>query len=82
MGWILELKLFWNADTFGKVLKETGSLPIVEISSKDQYWGCLAEDGGLLIGDNWLGRVLMNVRSRIPEISEGKFTFPEGFLLP
>lgn len=82
MCWALELKLYWNPDSFGRVLRETGDLPIVEISSKDQYWGCLAQTNGLLVGENFLGRILMNVRSRIPEVLAGKFSFPEGFLPP
>ena len=82
MTWVLELKVFWHPDTFGRTLKETGNLPIVEISSQDDFWGCLQKPGQRLVGENYLGRLLMRVRNRIPEISEGRFTFPKGFLLP
>lgn len=82
MLWVLELKLFWNPDTFGRVLKETGDLPIVEISSRDDYWGCRETINQQLVGQNYLGHLLMRVRTTMPSILEGKFTFPDGHLLP
>lgn len=82
MLWVLELKLFWNRQTFGRALEGTGDLPIVEISSKDPFWGCLERPDGTLEGENHLGRLLMDVRSRFPAILRRGFTFPDGFLLP
>lgn len=81
MNWVLELKLYWNPETFGRVLNETGDLPIVEISGKDSYWGCRDEGDGRLVGENYLGRLLMRVRNHAAEVTEGKFTSPKGFLL-
>ena len=82
MLWVLELKLFWNRPTFGRVLEDTGDRPIVEISSKDPFWGCLEQPDGTLEGENHLGRLLMDVRARLPAILRRGFTFPDGFLLP
>lgn len=82
MTWALELKLFWNPTRFGEVLRGTGNLDIVEVSSRDPYWGCLRQPGGLLVGENHLGRLLMEVRGRIASVMAGEFTYPDGFLLP
>lgn len=82
MLWVLELKLYWNPFTFGKVLLETGEQPIVAVSNKDTFWGCLAMGSGRLRGSNVLGKLLMEVRGRIGAIQEGRFSCPEGWLLP
>lgn len=81
MLWVLELKLFWNPDTFGAELAGTGKKPIVEISAKDAFWGCKPV-GTELVGQNHIGRLLMKVRARRKQILKGKFTYPDGFLLP
>ncbi|OQX05448.1 MAG: hypothetical protein BWK76_27485 [Desulfobulbaceae bacterium A2] len=80
MLWVLELKLRYNPSTFGKVLRETGTKDIVEISKKDAFWGCHVY-GGKLEGQNVLGKLLMMVRDRAPEIKSGEFSHPTGFLL-
>lgn len=82
MLWVLELKAFWNRPTFGKALEATGDRVIVEISTKDDFWGCKEYPGGELRGENQLGRLLMQVRTRLPNILRREFTYPEGFLLP
>ncbi len=82
MEWVLELKVYWNRDTFGQALRDTGERVIVEVSQKDDFWGCKEDSEGLLVGDNHLGELLMRVRSRIPQIARGEFTHPDGFLLP
>lgn len=82
MLWVLELKLFWNPETFGAELKRTGKKPIVEISRKDDFWGCKVVGRGHLRGENHLGRLLMKVRDRMSEILKGDFTYPKGQLLP
>jgi len=81
MLWVLELKLYWNRQTFGSALEDTGKRVIVEVSTKDDFWGCKEIDGAL-VGQNQLGFLLMDVRSRLKEIIRGKFTDPKGFLLP
>lgn len=81
MLWVLELKLFCNPDTFGAELAKTGTKPIVEVSTKDDFWGCKPVKGAL-VGENSLGRLLMKVRANRNRILKGKFTYPRGFLLP
>ncbi len=51
MHWVLELKLYWNPDTFGEELVKTGNKPIVEVSTKDDFWGCKPV-GTELVGEN------------------------------
>ncbi|MCX6952534.1 MAG: NADAR family protein [Verrucomicrobia bacterium] len=82
MAWVLELKLHFHPDTFGRVLRETGDQPIVEISTKDEFWACLNQPNGELKGENYLGRLLMRLRGRMPQVTNGEFTFPDGHLLP
>jgi len=61
MRWVLRVKLIQNIETFGKLLLETGTRPIVEESSKDQFWGAFF-DGKKYEGMNVLGRLLMELR--------------------
>ena len=82
MLWVLELKLYWNQSTFGEKLMATGNLPIVEISTKDDFWGCKEVSAGCLVGLNVLGKLLMDVRSRMDMVKRGQFTYPNGWLLP
>ena len=82
MLWVLELKLYWNPFSFGRVLRETGNQPIVEISTKDAFWGCKVNQNGMLEGVNVLGKLLQKIRSRSQEIKSGKFSSSAGFLLP
>jgi predicted NAD-dependent protein-ADP-ribosyltransferase YbiA (DUF1768 family) len=82
MLWVLELKLYWNPLAFGRELKETRELPIIEISTKDDFWGCKETGAGIIQGRNVLGKLLMQVRSRLETVKSGQFTYPEGWLLP
>ena len=61
MRWSLRVKLLQNKNTFGKLLLETGELPIVEESSKDFFWGAKLLNNKLE-GMNVLGRLLMQLR--------------------
>ena len=61
MRWCLRVKLAQNWDTFSDLLESTGNMPIVEISNKDDFWGC-KQKGSNLIGVNALGRLLMELR--------------------
>lgn len=81
MLWVVELKLYWNPQTFGKVLSETGTLPIVEVSSKSDFWGAMEQPNGELVGCNVLGKLLTHLRSQMDTVKKGQFTFPKGFLL-
>jgi ribA/ribD-fused uncharacterized protein len=64
MRWSLRVKLAQHQSTFGQLLLETGTKPIVEDSAKDQFWGAKAENGNALTGVNVLGRLLMELREQ------------------
>lgn len=84
MGWCLATKLIQNWDTFSIVLRETGDKAIVEYSVKDSIWGAMPE-GDYLVGQNALGRLLMQVRKDylINERQRYKLQPPDvvGFML-
>ena len=59
-------KIRQHPNSFGKVLLDTKSQDIVELSYKDTFWGAKpTSDGTYLIGQNWLGRCLMAVRELV-----------------
>lgn len=62
MYWCLQAKLVANPNTFGDQLTSTKKLDIVEDSSKDRFWGAVAEDDERLAGRNVLGSLLMKLR--------------------
>ncbi|WP_324830752.1 NADAR family protein [Pseudomonas saxonica] len=73
MRWCLRVKLAQNYETFGELLLATHDRPIVEQSRKDDYWGAKLADetGDVLIGQNVLGRLLMELREKLKEDSAG-----------
>lgn len=73
MRWCLRVKLAQNYEEFGRLLLATGNRPIVEQSRKDDYWGAkLADEAGYtLIGQNVLGRLLMELREKLRGDVEG-----------
>lgn len=73
MRWCLRVKLAQNYEEFGRLLLATRDRPIVEQSRKDNYWGAkLADQGGdTLIGQNVLGRLLMELREKLKNDVEG-----------
>lgn len=64
MRWCLRVKLAQNFIEFGKLLESTFDKPIVEDSSKDDFWGAIRDkqDENILRGTNALGRLLMELR--------------------
>jgi len=78
MRWCLRVKLIQNWDKFSKLLLETGELPIVEDSRKDEFWGAKPEDEKTLTGANVLGRLLMELRE---QVKNGEIT-PETIVKP
>ena len=64
MRWVLKVKLAQNFIEFGKLLESTFNKPIVEDSSKDDFWGAIRNryDENILKGTNALGRLLMDLR--------------------
>jgi len=73
MRWCLRVKLAQNYEEFGSLLLATLDRPIVEQSRKDDYWGAkLADEAGdTLIGQNVLGRLLMELREKLKDDEEG-----------
>lgn len=62
MTWCLRIKLAQNWRSFGELLLDTGRLPIVEESAKDDFWGAKPVGTDSLTGKNVLGRLLMKLR--------------------
>lgn len=89
MRWCLRVKLAQNYEEFGRLLLATIDRPIVEQSRKDDYWGAKLADetGDILIGQNILGRLLMELREKLKKDSDGTLKIvpplgvPEFFLL-
>lgn len=73
MRWCLRVKLAQNYDEFGLLLLATRDRPIVEQSRKDDYWGAklAGETGDILIGQNVLGRLLMELREKLKHDVDG-----------
>jgi ribA/ribD-fused uncharacterized protein len=69
MRWCLRIKLAQNFIEFGKLLETTFDKPIVEDSSKDDFWGAIRDkqDEKTLKGTNALGRLLMELRQSYNE---------------
>jgi ribA/ribD-fused uncharacterized protein len=65
MRWCLQVKLVQNWEKFSKLLLDTGDLPIVEDSRKDDFWGAKPTDEIILVGINVLGRLLMQLREQV-----------------
>lgn len=74
MRWCLRAKLACNIDSFGRLLLATNENSIVEESRKDSYWGAKPSDDGTLVGENVLGRLLMELREELNKNPEGDFS--------
>ncbi len=66
MAWCLDVKLIQNWEKFGGLLLASKGKSIVELSYKDDFWGCKPTDN-YLVGTNALGRLLMQQRELIRE---------------
>jgi ribA/ribD-fused uncharacterized protein len=97
MYWCLRVKLACNIENFGGLLRQTVDRPIVERSSKDDFWGAMFDDDGVLRGDNILGKLLMRLRDEycanikdgqpakswaVPPLSIPNFRLLGGDILP
>ena len=73
MRWCLRVKLAQNYEEFGRLLFVTRNQPIVEQSRKDDYWGAklVDETGDTLVGQNVLGRLLMELREKLKDDTDG-----------
>jgi type I restriction enzyme S subunit len=65
MRWCLRVKLAQNWSLFSALLSKTDARPIVEESRKDDFWGAKPQDDGRLVGNNVLGRLLMELREQL-----------------
>lgn len=74
MRWSLRVKLAHNIDSFGRLLLATKNKPIVEESRKDSYWGAKPKDENILVGQNVLGRLLMELREELKALPHGDFS--------
>jgi ribA/ribD-fused uncharacterized protein len=64
MRWVIHVKAAQHKKEFTFSLLQTGDVPVVEESTKDVYWGAV-RIGDSLIGMNVLGRLLMELRSKV-----------------
>jgi len=76
MRWALRAKLACNFQNFSQLLFKTGNNPIVEHSTKDDFWGAYLKDG-VFIGQNVLGRLLMELREEIRTIDNYNLPKPK-----
>ena len=60
----LAVKLAQHSGRFSEALEETGTLPIVERSSRDPFWGAQPK-GETLVGANTLGKLLTELRDEL-----------------
>lgn len=67
MRWCLQAKLIQNYAIFSEILLGTGEKPIVEYSSKDNFWGAIPQGDSTLVGANVLGRLLMDLRLQLQQ---------------
>ena len=68
-NWSLHLKLLYSWNKLGQLLNSTENKNIVEISTKDDFWGTFEIDG-VLVGSNILGRLLVSLRKEYREFSD------------
>lgn len=61
MNWCIHIKLLYNWNKMGKLLSKTNKKEIIELSSKDDFWGAYL-NGEYAEGYNILGKLLMQLR--------------------
>lgn len=82
MRWCLRVKLVQNWNKFRDSLLETGDLPIVEHSLRDDFWGAKPMGDRRLAGTNALGRLLMELREQIKKEPSNSFRYVEPLSIP
>lgn len=82
MRWCLRVKLAQNWNRFRDALLETGDLPIVERSRRDDFWGAKLVQDTTLKGVNALGRLLMELREQIKKDPPEVFQHVEPLPIP
>ncbi len=66
MRWVLRMKREANRDEIDALLAATGERPIVEVSTRDTWWGARPV-GDRYEGNNVLGRLWMELRQHLRE---------------
>ena len=66
MRWVLRRKRETDRDEIDRVLTATGERPIVEVSTRDTFWGARPA-GDRYEGRNALGRLWMELRRQLRE---------------
>lgn len=61
----IRLKYTQHRDRIGAELESSAGRPIVEISTRDAFWGARPKPGGALEGANVLGRLWMELRHEL-----------------
>lgn len=83
MRWCLRAKLAQHYKEFGRLLLATKEKPIVEQSRKDEYWGAiLMQNGETLVGENVLGRLLMELREALKYDTDEELRFVPPLRIP
>lgn len=82
MRWCLRVKLAQHYQDFGRLLLATKEKPIVEQSRKDQYWGATLIQDGTLVGENVLGRLLMELRDQLKSDADENLRFVPPLRIP
>lgn len=82
MRWCLRVKLSQNFDTFGALLLRTGNRDIVERKRAADFWGAKATDDGLLVGENTLGRLLMELREELKTVDDSRWQAVQPLNIP
>jgi len=75
MRWTIRAKLAFNFYDFSRLLLETGEKPIVEESRRDPFWGAVPEGTEQLVGQNVLGRLLMELRQEVKNLPQDHFAY-------
>jgi putative DNA methylase len=73
MRWCLRVKLAQHPEKFGELLRATDGKAIVEESLRDDFWGAKPQPGDQLIGQNVLGRLMMELRQWMAEHSRSEW---------
>jgi type I restriction enzyme S subunit len=72
MRWCLRIKLAQNWSAFRDLLLSTGDADIVEVSSRDDFWGAIPESDEVFVGHNVLGRLLGELREDLHQANAEK----------
>lgn len=83
MRWCLRVKLAQNFASFGSLLRSTGEMPIVEKKLKrTDFWGARVTEEGTLVGQNVLGRLLMELREQLDTCLESQLLVVQPLEIP